>query len=102
MSTIAKPKEKALLAKLWPADVKQSQLAGEPVIAKLARAPGNVQPIGGSKVATAHGWFAVRPAGMDNICKLYAESSRNDTHLNAIVEEAREIVRTPLAQAGQR
>ena len=92
----ATPEEKAVLGKLSPADVEQSQLAGDPIIAKLTRAPGNDEPIGGLKVTTQNGWFAARPSGTENIYKLYAESFRNEAHLNAIVAEAREIVRNAL------
>ena len=90
----ATPEEKALLGKLSPADVTQSQLAGDPITAKLTRAPGNGEPIGGLKVTTAHGWFAVRPSGTEDIYKLYAESFRSEAHLHAIVAEASEIVRS--------
>lgn len=102
MSTVAKPEKKAPLVKLSPAGVKQLQVAGNPIIAKLASAPGNGQLVGGLTVATEDGWFAAQASGTENIHKLYAESFRNKTHLNAIVEEAREIVRTALTQAGQR
>ena len=90
--------EKILLGKLSPADVKESQLAGAPIIAKLTNAPGNGASIGGLKVVTANGWFAVRPSGTENIYKLYAESFRDEPHLNAILTEARQIVRNALKQ----
>jgi phosphoglucomutase len=67
-------------------------LAGDPIIAKLTRAPGNDAPIGGLKVATANGWFAARPSGTEDIYKIYAESFLGEDHLNAILEDAREIV----------
>ena len=63
-----------------------------PIIAKLTKAPGNNAPIGGLKVTTAHGWFAARPSGTENIYKLYAESFRSPSHLEAIVTEARELL----------
>ena len=72
-------------------------LAGEPITARLTRAPGNDAAIGGLKVVTASGWFAARPSGTENLYKLYAESFRDERHLQAIVDEAREIVRTALA-----
>ena len=97
----ATPEEKTLLGKLSPMDVTECQLAGEPIIAKLTKAPGNDAPIGGLKVATASGWFAVRPSGTENIYKLYAESFRDESHLNAILTEAHAIVRNALTQ-GQR
>jgi phosphoglucomutase len=95
----AAPEEKGVLGKLSPADVEQSQLAGEPIIAKLTRAPGNNESIGGLKVTTANGWFAARPSGTENIYKLYAESFQSETHLNAIVADAREILHKALTKA---
>ena len=72
-------------------------LAGEPITGKLTRAPGNGAPIGGLKVVAANGWFAARPSGTENIYKIYAESFKDETHLNAIVSEAQEIVNKALA-----
>ncbi len=86
------PEQKARLQQLSPEDVKESELAGEPITAKLTRAPGNNAPIGGLKVVTASGWFAARPSGTENIYKIYAESFKDQTHLDAIVSEAQEIV----------
>ena len=71
-------------------------MAGEPITAKLTRAPGNNAPIGGLKVVTASGWFAARPSGTENIYKIYAESFQDQAHLNAIVSEAEEIVNNAL------
>ena len=88
----ATPEQKARLQKLDPADVKASDLAGEPITAKLTRAPGNDAPIGGLKVVAASGWFAARPSGTENIYKIYAESFRDQDHLDAIVAEAQQIV----------
>ncbi len=88
----ATPEQKALLGKLSPEAVKAGRMAGEPITAKLTRAPGNGAPIGGLKVATASGWFAARPSGTENIYKIYAESFKDQAHLDAIVREAREIV----------
>jgi phosphoglucomutase len=90
------PAMKARLAKLSPAAVPAASLAGEPIIAKLTRAPGNDAPIGGLKVVAASGWFAARPSGTENLYKLYAESFRGDAHLQAILGEAQEIVRGAL------
>ena len=84
----ATPEQKARLEKLSPEAVKESELAGEPITAKLTRAPGNNAPIGGLKVATASGWFAARPSGTENIYKIYAESFRDEQHLQTIVNEA--------------
>ncbi len=88
----ASPAEKAALKKLDPAAVSASTLAGEPIVAKLTRAPGNDAPIGGLKVVTGNGWFAARPSGTENVYKIYAESMTSAAHLDAILKEAREIV----------
>ena len=88
----ATPAQKARLRKLAPEDVRDSTLAGDPITAKLTRAPGNDAPIGGLKVTTASGWFAARPSGTEDVYKLYAESFKGQSHLQAIVEEARRIV----------
>lgn len=88
----ATPELKARLSKLSPEDVSAHELAGDPIAAKLTRAPGNQAPIGGLKVVTASGWFAARPSGTENIYKLYAESFKNETHLRLIVDEAQAIV----------
>jgi len=92
----ATPEQKAKLNKLTPEDVKESELAGEPIMGKLTRAPGNRAPIGGLKVVTANGWFAARPSGTENVYKIYAESFRDRSHLNALVNEAQEIVNNAL------
>ncbi len=88
----ATPGEKARLSRLSPEAVKDAELAGEPITARLTRAPGNGASIGGLKVVAANGWFAARPSGTENIYKIYAESFRDERHLAAIVEEARRIV----------
>ncbi len=93
----ATPEQKSKLSKLSPEAVKESHLAGDPITAKLTRAPGNHAPIGGLKVETANGWFAARPSGTENIYKIYAESFRDEPHLNAIVAEAQQIVNNALA-----
>jgi len=72
--------------------VKESNLAGEPIVAKLARAPGNDAPIGGLKVVAANGWFAARPSGTEAVYKIYAESFKSEAHLDAIVSEAQAMV----------
>jgi phosphoglucomutase len=92
----ATAEHKARLAKLSPDVVAASTLAGEPIIAKLARAPGNNAPIGGVKVVAASGWFAARPSGTESIYKIYAESFKDQSHLNAIVSEAEVIVKNAL------
>jgi phosphoglucomutase len=93
----ANPEQKAKLEILSPDAVRESNLAGEPIVAKLTRAPGNNAPIGGLKVVAAHGWFAARPSGTENIYKIYAESLKDQGHLDAIVKEAREMVNNALA-----
>ena len=71
-------------------------MAGEPIVAKLTRAPGDNAPIGGLKVVAASGWFAARPSGTENVYKIYAESFKDQAHLNAILNEAEEIVNKAL------
>ena len=93
----ATPEEKNLLKKLAPEAVTATELAGESIVAKLTRAPGNNAPIGGLKVVTANGWFAARPSGTENIYKIYAESFKDQAHLEAIVREAEQIVNRALA-----
>ena len=88
----ATAEEKARLAKLAPAQVAETTLAGDPITAKLSHAPGNGAAIGGLKVTSAFGWFAARPSGTEQLYKIYAESFRDQAHLDRIVKEAREIV----------
>jgi phosphoglucomutase len=92
----ATPEQKAKLQKLSPDAVKESDLAGEPISAKLTKAPGNQAPIGGLKVVAKTGWFAARPSGTENIYKIYAESFTSESHLHAIVSEAQEMVNNAL------
>ena len=93
----ASAEQKAALSNLSPEAVEESQLAGEPIAARLTRAPGNNAPIGGLKVVATNGWFAARPSGTENILKIYAESLISQEHLDAIVAEARQIVDNALA-----
>jgi phosphoglucomutase len=93
----ATPEQKARLLKLDPSDVKASNLGGEPIVAKLTRAPANGAPIGGLKVVASTGWFAARPSGTENIYKIYAESFRDQAHLDAIIAEAQHIVTDALS-----
>jgi phosphoglucomutase len=88
----ATPAQKAVLKKLSPEQVKEKELAGEPITAKLTNAPGNNAPIGGLKVVAPNGWFAARPSGTENVYKIYAESFKSEQHLRHIMEEARAIV----------
>jgi len=92
----ASPEQKAKLQKLSPADVRESDLAGESILQKLTTAPGNDEPIGGLKVVAKSGWFAARPSGTENIYKIYAESFQSEAHLSAIVSEAQQIVNNAL------
>jgi phosphoglucomutase len=96
----ATPDQKARLGKLSPEAVRESELAGEPIMAKLTRAPGNEAPIGGLKVVAANGWFAARPSGTEDIYKIYAESFKDESHLDAILREAREMVNRALDAPG--
>ena len=92
----ATSEQKARLQKLSPEDVKAQTLAGEPIIAKLTRAPGNNAAFGGLKIVTAGGWFAARPSGTENIYKIYAESFRGTAHLDTLVSEAEALVNTAI------
>ncbi len=93
----ATPEQKQRLGKLSPDAVTASELAGDPIVAKLTHAPGNGAAIGGLKVVTDRGWFAARPSGTENIYKLYAESFSSQAHLDSIVAQAQEIVGRALA-----
>jgi len=89
--------QKASLRELSPEAVTASTLAGQQITAKLTRAPGNNAPIGGLKVVAASGWFAARPSGTEDIYKIYAESFKDQPHLNAILTEAQAIVNNALS-----
>ena len=93
----ATPAEKTALGKLSPDAVTATTMAGDPIVAKLTKAPGNGASIGGLKVASANGWFAARPSGTENVYKIYAESMVSADHLATILGEAREIVGRALA-----
>ena len=82
--------------KLSASDVTASELAGEPIIARLTEAPGNGAPLGGLKVVTEGGWFAARPSGTEDVYKVYAESFRGPEHLERIQEEAQGVVDSAL------
>lgn len=92
----ATPAQKAALGKLSPDAVTATELAGEPITAKLSHAPGNGAAIGGLKVQTEHAWFAARPSGTEDVYKLYAESLRGPEHLAEVQEEARAVVAAAL------
>ncbi|MCE9668230.1 phosphoglucomutase (alpha-D-glucose-1,6-bisphosphate-dependent) [Myxococcus stipitatus] len=95
----ATPAQKSVLKKLSPDAVKATTLAGEPILQRLTRAPGNDAEIGGLKVVAENGWFAARPSGTEDVYKIYAESFRDEAHLQAILEEARAIVDAAFAAA---
>ncbi|MEW1567629.1 phosphoglucomutase (alpha-D-glucose-1,6-bisphosphate-dependent) [Streptomyces sp. NPDC093509] len=89
--------EKALLAKLSPAQITADTLAGEAVTAVLTEAPGNGAPIGGIKVTTENAWFAARPSGTEDVYKIYAESFRGTDHLRQVQDEAKAVVSAALS-----
>jgi phosphoglucomutase len=95
----ATAEQKSKLAKLSPTAVKESSLAGEPITAKLSRAPGNNAPIDGLKVVARSGWLAARPSGTEAVYKIYAESFKDQAHLDAIVREAQAMVNAALASS---
>ncbi|WP_430390062.1 phosphoglucomutase (alpha-D-glucose-1,6-bisphosphate-dependent) [Dyella sp. 20L07] len=95
----ANVEQKARLSKLSPQQVKSTQLAGEKIESVLDRAPGNGAPIGGIKVASANGWFAARPSGTEDIYKIYAESFKDEAHLQQLLEEAQTMVDQALSAA---
>jgi phosphoglucomutase len=95
----ATPQQKARLARLSPDAVSVPTLAGEPITRKLTTAPGNGAPFGGLKVITASGWFAARPSGTEDIYKIYAESFRDQRHLDALLAEAQQIVSNALGSS---
>jgi phosphoglucomutase len=95
----ATPAQKAVLGKLTPDQVTATELAGEPIVDKLTKAPGNDAAIGGLKVTTENGWFAARPSGTEDVYKIYAESFLGPDHLAQIQAEAREVVASALGGA---
>ena len=97
----ATPAEKAAMGSLSPEAVTAKEMAGEPITGKLTNAPGNGAPIGGLKVVAANGWFAVRPSGTENIYKIYAESFKDENHLQTILNDARQIVKNALTGAAK-
>ena len=95
----ATPEQKAALGKLAPESVSATELAGEPITAKLSHAPGNGAAIGGLKVQTDSAWFAARPSGTEDVYKLYAESLRGEEHLRQVQDEARAVITAALGDA---
>ena len=88
----ATPAQKAKLGALTPADVTDTELAGDPITAILTAAPGNGASIGGLKVQTEHAWFAARPSGTEDVMKIYAESFRGPNHLALVQQAAQALV----------
>jgi phosphoglucomutase len=97
MDAPAGAEARARLARLAPEQVAAATLAGDPITGRLTRAPGNGAAIGGLKVTTDHGWFAARPSGTEDVYKIYAESFRDQAHLDAIKAEAQAIVAAAIA-----
>lgn len=92
--------QQVVLSKLSPDQIAPSALAGETILAKLIRSPGNNAPIGGIKVVTENGWFAVRPSGTEEVYKIYAESFRGREHLRQIQKEAKAMIMAAFRTAG--
>jgi len=100
IDTAATAEQKAVLKKLSPDMIVAQTLAGDPITAKLTRAPANNADIGGLKVVTANGWFAARPSGTEDIYKVYAESFVSEEHLGRIMEETAMIINGAFETAG--
>lgn len=100
MDAPANVAQKKVLSNLSPEMVEAKELAGEPISARLTRAPGNNEAIGGLKVTTANGWFAARPSGTEDVYKIYAESFKGEAHLKQIQQEAQAIVADAFRVAG--
>lgn len=100
MDAEANGAQKKVLSNLSPEMVTATQLAGELIIAKLTRAPGNNEPIGGLKVVTENAWFAARPSGTEDVYKIYAESFKGPQHLERVMSEAKEVVSAAFRAAG--
>ncbi len=88
--------ERAAVSSLTPEAIRAGELAGDPITSKMTKAPGNNAAIGGVKLTTARGWFAVRPSGTEDIIKMYAESFVDEAHLDSILAGARRIVQDAL------
>jgi phosphoglucomutase len=95
----ATPSQKRILGALSATQIQSTELAGEKIQAILTRAPGNDEPIGGVKVVAEHGWFAARPSGTEAMYKIYAESFRDQKHLQRILDDAQSLVDTALNSA---
>jgi phosphoglucomutase len=88
----ATPQQKDVLKKLSPDQIGMTELAGEPIRAKLTAAPGNGVPFGGIKVVAENGWFAARPSGTEDVYKIYAESFRSEDHLRQIQQQVQDTI----------
>jgi phosphoglucomutase len=88
--------QKAKLSNLSAADIKAETMAGEKISLIQTEAPGNGASIGGVKVSTENGWFAARPSGTENVYKIYAESFKDEAHLQKIIEDAEALVASVL------
>jgi phosphoglucomutase len=97
----ASPEQKAAVGKLSPDDLSVNEIAGEKILARLTSAPANNASIGGLKVVTENGWFAVRPSGTENVLKVYAESFRGRAHLERIQDEARRVIEEACRKSGE-
>jgi len=93
--------EKVAMANLSPEMITAKEIAGEPITDKMTKAPGNGASIGGIKVLSTNGWFAVRPSGTENIYKIYAESFKSESHLQDIVKDARQMIKSALTGAAK-
>ena len=100
MDAPANAAQKKVLSNLSPEMVEAKELAGDPIVARLTRAPGNNEAIGGLKVVTDNGWFAARPSGTEDVYKIYAESFKGAKHLKQIQQEAQSIVADAFRVAG--
>jgi phosphoglucomutase len=96
----ATPAQKKILAALSADDIKESDLAGDKIIAIMTKTPGTNEPIGGVKVVSKSGWIAARPSGTEDVYKLYAESSKSAEHLKAMQEEGQAIIKRAFDKAG--
>jgi phosphoglucomutase len=100
MDAAASPEQKKVLSNLSPEMVTAQTLAGETITAKLTKAPGNGEAIGGLKVTTHNAWFAARPSGTENVYKIYAESFKGPEHLKQVIQEAQQVVGSAFKAAG--
>ena len=96
----ASREQKKVLSNLTPELVTATELAGEAITAKLTRAPGNNEAIGGLKVCTQNAWFTARPSGTEELYKVYAESFLGQAHLERVVSEAKLVVGAAFKAAG--